>query len=167
MEHPLYKNSSVEGYTNMDTIQNNGNEMIEVVDVSDGPDYNQAYSSMSSEQYMNSLPKGIPASDILGDEDPYILKSEVVTPVCPVCPPQIMKCKDGEEPGAKKCPPCPPCARCPEPAFDCKKVPNYGTGNLGANYNNFDGAFGRLMTPDGSSPSLPQPALNDYTTFGT
>ena len=25
----------------------------------------------------------------------------------------------------KKCPPCPPCARCPEPSFECKKVPNY------------------------------------------
>jgi hypothetical protein len=24
-----------------------------------------------------------------------------------------------------KCPPCPACARCPEPAFECKKVPNY------------------------------------------
>jgi hypothetical protein len=26
---------------------------------------------------------------------------------------------------AHKCPPCPACARCPEPAFECKKVPNY------------------------------------------
>ena len=24
-----------------------------------------------------------------------------------------------------QCPPCPACARCPEPAFECKKVPNY------------------------------------------
>ena len=30
-------------------------------------------------------------------------------------------------PGLKeaKCPPCAPCARCPEPSFECKKVPNY------------------------------------------
>ena len=27
--------------------------------------------------------------------------------------------------GDHKCPPCPACARCPEPAFECKKVPNY------------------------------------------
>ena len=27
--------------------------------------------------------------------------------------------------GENKCPPCPACARCPEPAFECKKVPNY------------------------------------------
>jgi hypothetical protein len=29
----------------------------------------------------------------------------------------------------KKCSPCPPCARCPEPSFDCKKVPNYNVIN--------------------------------------
>tara|TARA_A100001015_G_C14875123_1_gene665979 strand:+ start:117 stop:485 length:369 start_codon:yes stop_codon:yes gene_type:complete len=26
---------------------------------------------------------------------------------------------------ASKCTPCPPCGRCPEPAFECKKVPTY------------------------------------------
>jgi hypothetical protein len=44
-----------------------------------------------------------------------------------------------------KCPPCPPCARCPEPAFDCKKVPNYSAFNQ--NY-------------------MPVPVLNDFSTFG-
>jgi hypothetical protein len=29
----------------------------------------------------------------------------------------------------KKCSPCPPCARCPEPSFECKKVPNYNVIN--------------------------------------
>lgn len=29
-----------------------------------------------------------------------------------------------------KCPPCPACARCPEPAFECKKVPNYSQSNI-------------------------------------
>ena len=35
--------------------------------------------------------------------------------------------KGGSSGGADghKCPPCPACARCPEPAFECKKVPNY------------------------------------------
>ena len=35
--------------------------------------------------------------------------------------------KGGSSGGAdgNKCPPCPACARCPEPAFECKKVPNY------------------------------------------
>ena len=35
----------------------------------------------------SALPKGIPKSDIgEGEEDLYILKSEVVPPVCPKCP---------------------------------------------------------------------------------
>jgi hypothetical protein len=65
-------------------------------------------------------PKGIPKSEIPeGNEDLYILKSQVVPPVCPACP------VSATVPREKPCPPCPPCARCPEPAFECKKVPNY------------------------------------------
>ena len=41
--------------------------------------------------------------------------------------------------------PCPACARCPEPSFDCKKVPNYGSTN---------------------SEYLPMPVLADFSTFG-
>lgn len=92
--------------------------------------------------YYNSLPKGIPKRLIpKGQEDLYILKSQVVPPVCPVCPNPIYS----EEFNAKRCPPCPPCARCPEPAFDCKKVPNYNAFN--PNY-------------------LPIPVLNDFSQFG-
>lgn len=49
-------------------------------------------------------------------------------------------------PCAQTCPPCPACARCPEPAFECKKVPNY-----------------RAMSTDGV---LPAPVLNDFSSFG-
>ena len=65
-----------------------------------------------------------------GQEDMYILKSQVIAPVCPACPafPPI-NC-DKLINGGKKCPPCPSCARCPEPAFECKKVPNYGSSSL-------------------------------------
>ncbi len=60
-------------------------------------------------------------------EDLYILKSQIVAPVCPACPPPpAIKCDSI----GKKCPPCPPCARCPEPAFECKKVPNYSSSSL-------------------------------------
>ena len=59
----------------------------------------------------NNIPKG--------DKDLYILKSQVVPPVCPKCPDSKV-C-----PRQKPCPPCPPCERCPEPAFTCKRVPNY------------------------------------------
>jgi len=41
--------------------------------------------------------------------------------------------------------PCPPCGRCPEPSFDCKKVPNYASTN---------------------SEYLPVPILNDFSQFG-
>jgi len=100
--------------------------------------------SSSNYNYSSSLPNGIPASQIPpGQEDLYILKSQVVPPVCPICPEPIVQCPNNFD--AKKCPPCPPCARCPEPAFDCKKVPNYNAFN--PNY-------------------LPVPVLNDFTGFG-
>ena len=88
--------------------------------------------------------KGIPSSQIpSGQHDLYILKSQVVPPVCPACPPVYL---DKKELG-KECPPCPACARCPEPSFDCKKVPNYELGPQ----NTF----------------LPRPVLNNFSTFGT
>ena len=104
------------------------------------PSYNSNFTSPSSfgsnYDYSSSLPPGIPASQIpTGHEDLYILKSEVVPPVCPVCPVQTSR---------KKCPPCPACARCPEPAYDCKLVPNYSRLNGNA----------------------PIPVLNDFSTFG-
>ena len=68
--------------------------------------------------------RGIRRVDIPeGDEDLYVLKSSIVPPVCPKCP-QRSAC-----PRQKPCPACPPCARCPEPAFTCKKVPNYNSMN--------------------------------------
>lgn len=73
-----------------------------------------------------------------GDEDLYILKSEIVPPVCPKCP-DAASC-----PRAKPCEPCPPCARCPEPAFTCKKVPNYRSQN---------------------QSELPMPMLNTFAAF--
>jgi hypothetical protein len=124
--------------------------------------YSEAYTqSLTSNTNGSSLPRGIPKYMIPpGNEDLYILKSEVVAPVCPACPPQILKCGDNNKPP----PPCPPCARCPEPRFDCKKVPNYGSGNLGANYFGGGGQFGSM--PSTSGNFLPQPSLRDYTTFG-
>jgi len=97
-----------------------------------------------SSMYYNSLPQGVSKSQIPpGQEDLYILKSEVVPPVCPTCPEPIIQCPNNIDPS--KVPPCPPCARCPEPAFDCKKVPNYNAFN-----------------PD----YMPVPVLNDFSGFG-
>ena len=94
----------------------------------------------------SSSSKGIPASQIpAGQEDLYMLKSEIVPPVCPACP--AMKCdgSNGGGCGEKKPPPCPPCARCPEPAFECKKVPNYNSSDDNV---------------------LPRPMLNNFSQFG-
>ena len=43
-------------------------------------------------------------------------------------------------------PPCPACARCPEPSFDCKKVPNYKAVE--------------------TQRFLPKPVLSDFSSFG-
>lgn len=75
-----------------------------------------------------------------GDEDLYILKSQVVPPVCPACP-TVTACPRQEPP-----PPCPPCARCPEPSFECQKVPNYSSNNV--------------------SRYVPRPVLADFSQFG-
>jgi hypothetical protein len=104
-----------------------------------GP-YNPPGYNPPGSDYYNSLPPGIPASQIPpGQEDLYILKSEVVPPVCPACP------TSSACPRQEPCPPCPACARCPEPAFECKKVPNYDAIN---------------------NDYLPAPVLNDFSQFG-
>jgi len=92
-------------------------------------------------KYYSALPQGIPKSEIpAGQEDLYILKSQVVPPVCPVC--QV-----GRVEREKKCPPCPACARCPEPSMTCKAVPNY-------------------KAIDANNPFLPQPVISDFSQFG-
>ena len=131
-----------------------------------GPNGNSYYNGTSSTQYYgpyggsagsatgpngntysNSLPPGIPASQIpAGQEDLYILKSQVVPPVCPVCPACNSSTGGNNDPDAEaKCPACPACARCPEPSFECKKVPNYNAIN---------------------NSYLPQPIVNDFSSFG-
>ena len=123
------------GYSNASSTTNNAN-----------PKYD-------ANTYMASLPNGIPKSDIpFGQEDLYILKSQVVPPMCPACPPPIVKNENisATDTGnaafdVSKCPPCAPCARCPEPNFDCKKVPNYSVFN---------------------PSSMPVPVLNSFSTFG-
>lgn len=94
------------------------------------------------ENFEDNKKQGVPKEQIPpGDEDLYVLKSKIVPPVCPKCP-DISVCKDIAN---KKCPPCPPCARCPEPSFECKKVPNYNRKK---------------------GDHLPRPILSDFSQFG-
>jgi hypothetical protein len=90
---------------------------------------------------MNALPPGIPFSQIPpGQEDLYILKSQLVPPVCPVCPTNSVM-----QNANKECAPCPSCSRCEMPPFECKKVPNYAAL---------------------SDEFQPVPVLNDFSSFG-
>ena len=87
---------------------------------------------------------GIHSSSIPhGHDDLYVLKSEIVPPVCPACP----SIEISDDLLKKKCTPCPPCARCPEPSFKCEKVPNYSMGS--------------------ENQYLPMPFLNNFSTFGS
>ena len=74
-----------------------------------------------------------------GTDDLYILKSSIVPPICPACP------SNANCPREKKCSPCPPCGRCPEPAFTCKKVPDYSAAQV--------------------DNTLPLPMLNSFAGF--
>ena len=95
--------------------------------------------------YYSTLPEGISKSQIpAGQEDAYILKSEIVPPVCPACS-MTPAAASANCPRQEPCPPCPACARCPEPSFECKKVPNYSSIN---------------------EDSLPMPVLSDFSQFG-
>jgi hypothetical protein len=49
------------------------------------------------------------------------------------------------QPKSDQCPPCPACERCPEPSFECKKVPNYRSPSI--------------------NQYLPMPILNDFSKF--
>lgn len=94
----------------------------------------------SGSNLMEAYGPGIPKSQIpKGEEDLYILKSQIVPPVCPACP-TVSSC-----PRKEPCPACPACARCPEPSFECKKVPNYSSND---------------------DRYLPRPVLADFSQFG-
>jgi hypothetical protein len=94
-----------------------------------------------------------------GEEHLYVLKSQMVPPICPQCP-KIETSKGsgcGEE---KTCPPCPRPERCPEPAFSCKKVPNYSASNVNSILpTTMDG------TAAGAGNGKPVPVLNSFASF--
>ena len=129
------EDNNINSYGNVNKYPNVENDNILTAGRSNGK--NNGSSNGSSNGSNNSVSSSqIPP----GDEDLYILKSQVVPPVCPACP-AVVACPSDN----KKCPPCPPCARCPEPAFECKKVPNYSGQN---------------------DSYLPQPVMSDFSQFG-
>jgi hypothetical protein len=154
----LYTEKNMNTFSNM-TMVTEGFDTNKNMDSNTNKDKvnnNKSVTNYDPNTFLKSLPTGVPKSDIpSGHEDLYILKSQVVPPVCPACPPPIVNGsnvdstnKNSSMSGSfdvSKCPPCPPCARCPEPSFECKKVANYSAFN-----------------PN----TMPVPALNSFSTFG-
>ena len=139
-------------YTEDDIYNNNPNIIEQALQYNGYEKYTKLFDNSinnSSGIYNNSLPQGIPRNQIpAGQEDLYILKSQVVPPVCPKCPDPIVRNDSNNGNGefdVSKCPPCPGPMRCPEPSFDCKKVPNYKAFN---------------------QDFMPIPVLNSFSTFG-
>jgi len=123
--------STIEGLDTED-----GENVSNDINASDNFGSNIVYGSLLETGDSNGISKNeIPE----GEEDLYMLKSQMVPPVCPACP-TVQAC-----PRKEKCPPCPPCARCPEPSFECKKVPNYSSNK---------------------NDRLPRPVLADFSQFG-
>jgi len=142
-------------------------------------DYSKTIAGLEEDIIPDRRSRDMAAAKAAGiDLSKYILKSEVVPPVCPKCP-DSRSC-----PRQKPCPPCPPPARCPEPAFECKKVPTHnaasvnglgpgGTGNVdggfsdsssnlsGNGINNTNGS----ASGSGSGNELPMPQLNSFAQF--
>lgn len=126
---PYYSSTSV-------TNTNTGNTAGSVT----GPYDNTIYYANNGNGNVNGKPVTV-SSIPPGDEDLYILKSQVVPPVCPVCPPPIVK-KCAKE---KECGPC-PIQRCPTAPFKCVKQPDYTNPTI--------------------KQYLPIPVLNSFSSFG-
>ena len=126
-----------------------------------GANHGQAQAQAQSQQFniltgsTNGASNGMMGNVPPGDEDLYMLKSRMVPPSSPAGGNATTKPSpnSGSGSGSGSCncapapvPPCPPCERCPEPAFDCKRVPKYNSAS--------------------SSKYLPLPVLADFSQFG-
>jgi hypothetical protein len=120
--------SSINLQTNTDTINK-------------GLSNSSSFSNMYNEIKKTDIPKG--------EEDLYILKSQIIPGLCPITNPQTeSKVQTNTCPpfDKNKCPPCPQPRRCPQPSFECKKVLNYNA-----------------FTPQ----TMPFPVINTMQTFAS
>tara|TARA_A100001011_G_scaffold96409_1_gene101415 strand:- start:1232 stop:1765 length:534 start_codon:yes stop_codon:yes gene_type:complete len=153
--------SAIEGMTNGDSstssnsaTRTNNNRVDanynlgSASDPFDNAPSNNPVSNLEIASYDDILKGAVPASKMKaipkdqipkGDEDLYILKSQIVPPVCPKCP-DVKKCDT-----TKDCPPCPAPQRCPDRPYECKMVPKYSDPRV--------------------SSHLPRPVLNSFDTF--
>jgi len=130
-----HSNKNYNSYNKQNRRESSNNNMFDSVSsgAMNGSTYSYSGNDNGGNDDSNDSSNGITQDQIPdGQEDLYILKSQALTPICPACPPPP-KVDCDTKCGKSKCPPCPPCARCPEPQFDCVKVPNYNTTNLDQN----------------------------------
>jgi hypothetical protein len=164
MEKELYKNNLANTlFANTASNTSNTSNTSSTSSNNSGSLLNNSSSSLLMPTSSTSLPmpidtslsatSGFSKSEIPpGSEDLYILKSQIVVPTCPVSSNLVgngSKCNTNAASTAAPVPPCPPCERCPEPAFDCKKIPNYNA-----------------LTGRNDSSYLPRPVLTDFSQFG-
>jgi hypothetical protein len=161
---------SLNDITPISEAQNTTNDLI-------GSLTNNTISSQQA-QTINGIPgRSIP----IGQEDLYILKSQIVPPVCPACP-QICAGKSSKE----SCPPCPACARCDTSTdFTCKKVPDYSSNTAGSGTGSSSGGDSmwgpnsNISSSNGANGSVsnynkyrnntkfsPVPVVSDFSMFG-
>jgi len=153
-----------------DPFDNKGTESNKGTDPFLDNDYSKTIAGLEDDILPNRSSKDLATAKGAGiDLSKYILKSEVVPPVCPKCP-DSRSC-----PRQKPCPPCPPPARCPESAFECKKVPSHNAMNVGGRgpggTGDVEGGFsdgsgnGGYRGAGNSSGDLPIPQLNSFAQF--
>lgn len=113
--------------------------------------------NINNNDYIDSLPKGIPKSQIpSGKEDLYILKTQIVPPVCPACP-NIYNCRTSS-PNLKNS------------NSSSNSSSNLGNFSYSNNYALPSTPFSETtFHPNYNSTNreyLPVPVLNDFSTFG-
>lgn len=120
----------------------------------------------------NTISNGLPANMIApGNEDLYILKSEIVPPVCPRCP--SICSKDIKQ----QCPPCPSCARCPSGSSNftysgnnnqVSGSSNQSVANISPDnaYSEGENSTDKYSKYRSNNKFLPVPVVSNFSTFG-
>jgi hypothetical protein len=120
----------------------------------------------------NTISNGVPANMIAPEnKDLYILKSEIVPPVCPRCP--SICSKDIKQ----QCPPCPSCARCPSGSSNftysgnnnqVSGSSNQSVANISPDnaYSEGENSTDKYSKYRSNNKFLPVPVVSNFSTFG-
>ena len=123
-----------------------------------GDTYYPSHHPNNNYNYNDYLPKGIPRRMIPpGDEDMYILKTEVVPPICPACP---------------RCPDCPGCSSCSVPSVPAPTTSSPSASNTASAvltntpHPTPTPTPGSILSADSSNQNkIPIPVLNSFSAF--